>query len=234
MSSHHGSSRPGGELRMQVLREAPFHLTSFRGLLASIRRGLPQRGLPREVNEWREENQRHLLRGVAGLAFDKLAGIPHFYGVLYLRKLCSDGLILDLGVASHQLITTAGVNKIVSGLNAVDTTTFPLFKFHGFGSGATAPAIGDTALQTEYTTEYNPNSTRPTGSQTVGGSNNIYRTVGTFTPDASVTTTEMGLLSQAATGGGTLLDRFTYTGVPLNGTGDALQTTVDITFPAGS
>lgn len=227
-----GSSQPGGQLSMTVVREAPYHVPTFKGLMASIERGRPQKGLPKIVNEWREENVRHLLRGVGGLMMGKFAKTPHYYGVLYLRKFCADGGVLDYGVASHQLITTAGVNKIVAGLNASDTSTFSLFKFHGFGTGAVAAAIGDTALGTEATTEYAVNSTRPTGSQTTGGASNVYRSVGTFTPDAAFSPTEMGLFS--ASSAGTLLDRFVFTAVVLNGTGDSLQTTVDITFPAGS
>lgn len=231
--------RPSDSLRLRKLEPAPFHQTSFWGLLVSLFYGLPGLRLlfsaeGREVFVWRVKNLPNLLSGTWKIAIAKILRIPHYYGVLHLRKLCADGRVLDLGIASHLLVTTAGVNKIVAGLNAGDTATFSLFKFHGFGTGATAPAVGDTALQTEATTQYNPDSTRPTGSQTVGGSNNIYRTVGTFTPDAAYSPTEMGLLSQAATGGGTLLDRFTFTAVALNGSGDSLQTTVDITFPAGS
>lgn len=223
LSSRHG---------LQRLAAPAFHVTTLVGLLQSIARGLPSPRQPWAVNSWRLRNLPHLLAGTWRLTVVKALHIPHFYGVLYLRKICSDGRVLELGTASHLLITTAGVNKIVAGLNAGDTATFSLFKFHGFGTGVGAPAIGDTALGTEFTTQYATDNTRPTGSQTVGGSNNIYRSVGTFTPDAAASPTEMGLFS--ASSAGTLLDRFTFTAVALNGTGDQLVTTVDITFPAGS
>lgn len=205
------------------------HAGDFR---QSVRAGLPSRLASSEVNQWRLRNFAHLVRGVPAMLAAARAGVPHFYGVLALRVVRVDGTILDLGVVSHQMITTAGVNKLVAGMNATDTATFSTFKYHGFGSGATGPAIGDTTLGTEYTTEYTVNSTRPTGSQTTGGSSNVYRTVGTFTPDAAVSPTEMGLFSAASAG--TLLDRFTFSAVALNGTGDSLQTTVDITLAAGS
>jgi hypothetical protein len=231
-----GSSgaKPGDRLTRQVIRQVPQHNTTIRGLWQSIKGGLPCRGLDPRVFWWRVRNIPNLLAGCIPILVAKLMDQRHGYGVCHLRKICQDGTVLDYGVASHRLITTAGVNKIVAGLNATDTATFSVFKFHAFGTGAVAPAITDTALGTEFTTQYNPDNTRPTGSQTTGGSSNVYRTVGTFTPDASASPTEMGLMSQAATGGGTLLDRFTFTAIPLNGTGDALQTTVDITFPAGS
>lgn len=181
---------------------------------------------------WRLRNLPNLVAGVPRLLVARVMGIPHFYGVLRLRVRRADGTVLDLGRASHLMVTTAGVNKIVAGLNAGDTSTFSLFKFHGFGSGTTGPAITDTTLETEYTTQYAVNSTRPTGSQTTSGTANVYRSVGTFTPDASVSPSEMGLFS--ASSAGTLLDRFTFTAVALNGSGDSLTTTVDITFAAGS
>ena len=69
---------------------------------------------------------------------------------------------------------------------------------------------------------------RPTGSQ--AHSTNTYTTVATFTPDASVATTEWGLLTQASNAGGTLLDHQVFSAINLNGTGDSLQTTYVLTF----
>lgn len=222
-------ARPTSSLTLRRLAQAETHAGD---LARSVAAGLPSINASAEVNAWRLRNLGHLLSSVPRLLVARAMGIPHFYGVLHLRVLRADGGVLDLGVASHLMVTTAGVNKIVAGLNATDTATFSIFKFHGFGTGATAPAIGNTTLGTEFTTEYQTNSTRPTGSQTTGADATVYRTVGTFTPDASVSPTEMGLFS--ASSAGTLLDRFTFTAVALNGTGDSLQTTVDITFAAGS
>ena len=74
---------------------------------------------------------------------------------------------------------------------------------------------------------------RPTGSQTEGASANIYRTVGTLAPDATVAITEHGIFTQAATGGGTLLDRSVFSAVNMV-SGDTLQSTYDLTFASGS
>lgn len=227
-------SRPTSHVGLRVLRAAPHHSPTFWGLVRSVLRGLPSVRQSWAVNRWRLKNLPNLVSGVPKLLVAKAWGIPHFYGVLTMRVLRADGRVEELGVASHLLITTAGVNKIVDALTNVDVVTIKDWKYHAFGSGATAPANGDTALQTEYTTQYNPDNTRPTGSQVEGATANVYRTVGTFTPDAAVAVTEMGVLDQAATGGGDLLDRFTFSAVNLNGSGDALQTTVDVTFPAGS
>jgi len=111
----------------------------------------------------------------------------------------------------------------------MDNTAEPeSLKFHAFGTGTTAAAAGDTALQTECTTAYAVDNTRPTGSQ--AHSTNTYTTVATFTPDASVANTEWGLLNQASNAGGSLLDHQVYSVVTLNGTGDSLQTSYILTF----
>lgn len=101
-------------------------------------------------------------------------------------------------------------------------------KFHGLGTGATAAAEGDTALQTELTTEYNPDNTRATGSQTTNGAN-VYQTAGTNTVDGSATVTEWGLFDQAATGGGLLWSRIVFSGVAL-APSNALGTTYELTI----
>lgn len=243
-----GETAPSGELGLVVIRggqtfvvdpekgfgmpPAPSDLGEFRSM---IEHGCPQSGLPDEVNVWRLRNQRNLWRGYGRLALARRLKIPHIHGALYLRKICGDGRVLDLGLASLRVVTTAGVNKLVAAMNTTDAATFVAFKFHGYGTGSTAEAIGDTALVTELTTEYNPNSTRPTGTQTVGASNNIYRSVATLTPDSGTPVLrEHGLLSQAATGGGTLWDRTVFATVTLDSAlGDSLQTTYEATFAAG-
>jgi hypothetical protein len=106
------------------------------------------------------------------------------------------------------------------------------FNFHGIGTGAGGEAVGDTALVTELTTEYNPDNTRDTGTQGENGAN-VYQSVGLNTVDSAVALIEHGVFDQAATGGGTLLDRTVFTVINL-GNGDSLQSTYEITFTAGS
>jgi hypothetical protein len=106
------------------------------------------------------------------------------------------------------------------------------FFYHGIGHTNTGEAVGDTALAAEETTTYNPDNTRATGTHVAGGSANIYRTVGTNTVDGAVACVEHGVLTQAATGGGSLLDRTVFTVVNL-ASGDGLQSTYEITFTAG-
>lgn len=141
-----------------------------------------------------------------------------------------DGRVEHLGLLSQKVITTAGVTYLCADM-AAGASDINLFKFHGFGSGSTAEASGDTALVTEYTTQYATDNTRPTGSQVP--STNTYTSVGTFSPDASVTVAEHGLFSQAATGGGTLWDRSLTGSVALTGSADSLQATYVLTASAG-
>jgi hypothetical protein len=180
---------------------------------------------------WKLRNLPNIWRGLWRIAIARVLGIGHIYGALYLQVLRADGTIIDYGLVSLRVVTTAGVNAIVDAFQA--TFTLNNFKFHGIGTGASAEAASDTALGVELTTQYNPNSTRATGTTTEGASTYIYRSVGTNTVDAAVTVTEHGIFSQAATGGGSLLDRSVFGGIAL-ANGDSLQSTYELTFPAGS
>lgn len=149
--------------------------------------------------------------------------LPRFFG----------GELLNYGLLSSRVVTTAGVNFLVDAFQ--NLTEAENMQFHGYGTGTTAEAAGDTALVTELTTEYATDNTRPTGSRTEGASANVYRTVATLSPDGSGTLaiTEHGIFSQAATGGGTLWDRSVFSAVNLTRGTDSLQTTYDLTVNSG-
>lgn len=197
-----------------------------------IKHGLPQPGLSREVNVWRAKNAKHLWRGARRVLAARAFNLPTFYGAVWLRKIDGKtGDVTDYGLASLRVVTTTGVGFIVDAFQ--NLTEVELFKYHGVGTGTNSEASSDTALQTELTSQYNPDNTRATGTQGEGASGNIYRTVGTITVDASAAVTEHGVFSQAATGGGTLLDRSVFTVVNLAAS-DSLQVPYELTFPAGS
>jgi hypothetical protein len=141
-----------------------------------------------------------------------------------------DGTATDYGIVARHVVTTAGKNYIAACFP--NTNEPENFKYHAYGTGTTAAAVGDTALQIEFTTQYNPDNTRPTGSQS--SSTNVYTTAATFTPDSGGTlaVTEHGILTQAATGGGTLLDRNVFAAINLVAAvsnGDSLTTTYTLT-----
>lgn len=237
-----GLAVPSGALALRVIRggnepqpvssevQWPARPVTTRDI---IEYGCPSSDASEEVNRWRRSNLRHLWRGARRVLVARRLGVPHMYGQLWLTVHRGDGTVEDLGLASMRLVTTAGVTFIATRLFD-GNTSIGNFDFHGFGTGGTAEAIGDTALVTEETTQYNPDSTRPTGTPT-NPSANVYRSVGTYSPDSGGTRaiTEHGLFSQAATGGGTLLDRTLFSVVNLVASSDSLQATYDFTIAAG-
>lgn len=234
-----GSCAPSGALALRVIRSNG-HVSAPRvasgwparelSLAEIVRYGMPQQDEPQAVRQWRLRNTRHLWRGVRRVLAARAQRLPHFYGQLYLDIIRTDGTVEHLGLASMRVVTTAGVNFIVDAFQ--NLTELENLKFHGIGTGSVAEAAGDTALGTELTTQYQTDNTRATGTTTEGASANVYRSVGTNTVDAAVSITEHGILSQAATGGGTLLDRSVFTAVAL-ANGDSLQTTYDFTVSSG-
>lgn len=135
----------------------------------------------------------------------------------------------DHGVVSRKVVTDTGVALIVDALD--NTLATADIRYHGLGTGGTAEAASQTALVTELTTEYNPNSTRATGTFSQPSAN-ISQSVATNTVDASAAVTEHGVFTQAATGGGTMLDRSLFSVINL-ASGDSLQSTYQLTLTSG-
>ena len=136
----------------------------------------------------------------------------------------------DYGIVSRKVVTTAGVNYL-AGYLAGGAQVPTNWKYHGIGTGTTAEATSDTALVTELTTQYNPDNTRATGTQS-NPSGNVFQTLGTNTVDATAGIQEHGVFTQAATGGGTLLDRSEFAVVNLSAA-DSLQSQYQLTLSAG-
>lgn len=222
---------PVGTLEMKVIRPEP-QLQRPLSLKQIYEFGLPHAGLSPEVREWRDRNSRRLpfLKGVKDALVARrvgsMFGLSHVEGTLFGKIIRGDGEEIDLGLMGLNIVTTSGVNYIGDSFRG--TVEPELMKFHGIGTGATAEVVGNTALGTEATTQYNPDNTRATGS--LAGTNNVFTTVGTNTVDASFSPTEWGLFS--ASSAGTMLDRVTFTAVAL-ASGDSLQTTFNLTFTAG-
>lgn len=231
-----GQSRPTGDLSLRVIRagdpDVPWPLREM-SMEEIAYYGAPRRDLPKLVNDWRASNRRNLWRGLNKIIPARALKIPHFYGQLFLTHIRADGERIDYGLASLRLVTTTGVRFICDDFNASSTDVSNM-RFHGIGTGAVAEAVGDTALGAESTTALNPDNTRATGSQASAtvSTNATYTTVGTVTVDASVACTEHGIFSQAATGGGTLLDRSVFSVVNL-ASGDSLQATYVLTINSG-
>ncbi|HEY9817689.1 MAG TPA: hypothetical protein V6D20_18070 [Candidatus Obscuribacterales bacterium] len=143
-------------------------------------------------------------------------------GRLYATRI-RNGKEEELGLISTKVVTTAGVNYLVDGLQS-SATDVSLFRFHASGTDATAESSAQTALITEV-------ATRTSGTQAEGASPNIYRTVGTIAYSGTFAIVEHGIFSAASAG--TLLDRSTF--APINViSGDSIQFTYELTVPAGS
>lgn len=230
-----GSIGPSGALTLEVLDgELWPRWPSTPSVEQILALGTPQRGLPGDVNTWRRSNLRHLWRGARRVLTARALRLPTLYGALYGRVIRGDGTIVDIGLMSLRVVTTVGAGYIVDA--AQNLVEIENMKYHGFGTGTNAEAVGDTALQTELTTQYAVDNTRPTGTQTENGAT-VYRTVATLSPDSggTIAVTEHGIFSQAATGGGVLLDRSVFAAYNLvAANGDSLQTTYDLTITPGS
>ena len=202
------------------------HPESFWELIKS---GMPGPNMPKEVFDYRWWNAPRLIKSAQKIAIARMLGIPHFYGSVYGVVFRGDR-VLDYGLLSLKLVTNAGVAFLVDGLQ--NLTEPDLFKFHGYGTGTTAEAVGDTALVTELTTQYVTDNVRPTGSQTENAAN-IYETVATLSPDSggTIAITEHGIFS--ATAAGTILDRSVFAAINLVAGSDSLQTTYRFTITAG-
>lgn len=180
--------------------------------------------------EWKRQNLPHIFRGLKRIVAARQLGIPHLYGQLCYVSVDPDGTRRDYGLVSLRVITTVGATAIVAGF--VSGAAINTFKYHGLGTGGAVEAVGDIALGNELSTYYSPASTRTTGTQ-VAYSSVIYQTVAGVTLTSALTVSEHGLFSQAATGGGTLLDRSLTASTPVAG-GGSLSCDYRLTIGAGS
>jgi hypothetical protein len=231
--SGNGSTTPTGVLR--VRRMAPPPRPVIRNLDDAVRYGTPGRNLrfwdrmAAMRRAWQGENLINFDRSLHDQdLFDqgKLFAIGHLWLAVY-RK---DGAVEDLGLASCRVVTDTGVGFIVDAFQ--NLTELETMKFHALGTGTTAEAASQTALVTELTTQYSVSNTRPTG--TTGeksGDAKTYETTATITVSTTVAATEHAIMSQAATGGGVMLDRSVFSVVNL-ASAESIAATYQLTFPS--
>jgi hypothetical protein len=216
-----------GTLGIQIIRanEGPTNINELIDEYA-----MPHARLDDEIRQYRTMNWQNIMRGWKAVKVAHDHKIPTFYGMLWGKIERANGSDLDLGIISMRVVTNAGVYAIVDAFQ----NSFELenFKYHALGTGDNAESAADTALETELTTEYATNNTRPTGTVGEGATANIFRTVATNTVDGSCAIGEHGIFDQASNAGGTLLDRSVFSVVNLS-SGDSLQTTYDLTLTAG-
>ncbi len=174
------------------------------------------------------------------IAYHLIARIANWWGVataigkLEADLIRADGTRIRYGVVSYRMITDTGVAFMVDDWDnntASATNDITTIRYHGCGTSNTAESVSDTTLGAESTTALNPDSTRATGTQSQPTANQL-RSVGTLTFDASAAIVEHGILTQAATGGGTLWDRSVFSAINVV-SGDSIQFTYTCTVSAG-
>lgn len=177
----------------------------------------------------------------SSLSLTVLRGCPE-HGPYKLHLCKCPRSIEGYGVVGRKLVTAHGVLHLANSMAATASYTVSNFKFHAIGTGTTAEAATDTVLVTELTTEYNPNSTRATGSQAAAAASNnaTYTTVGTNTLDSgSPAVTEHMVENSATTAAETVptnqgLDRTVFSAINLVGAnGDGLASTYVLTISSG-
>jgi hypothetical protein len=226
-------TRPAGTLSGYVI-PAPIPRPTIRTVEDAETYGTSRTGLPFAKDRWQRANRENFERSLAAQEAAEQAargGAMAAVGHLWLARIDTKGRQYDLGLAGCRVVTTTGVNFIVDAFQGLVEPE--IMKYHGVGTGAAAEAIGNTGLTTELTTQYQVASTRPTGSLgELAGNANVFETTATITVSAAVALTEHGVFSQAATGGGVMLDRTVFAAVNL-AIGESLQAQYDFTITAG-
>jgi len=166
------------------------------------------------------------------LALELLDGMDGLFigeSSLHVQVVRLDGGVENWGIVSRKVITDQAVIRIIDALQGL--VTIGDWNYHGLGTGSNAEMASDATLQTELTTQYAVNNTRPAGVVSEPATNQ-YRTQGTVAVDAPVTIQEHGVFSQAAAPGGILLDR-SLTGGQNITAGESLIATFTFTLASG-
>lgn len=112
----------------------------------------------------------------------------------------SKGEKVDYGLVSQEIVTDVWKNLLPQFMDG-SQTGISNFKYHAAGTGSTAPASTDTALESEVAVS------RAVGAQSSSG--NVYTSVGSVTfsagPSYPLTISEHGIFDAATSGN--LLDR---------------------------
>lgn len=153
-----------------------------------------------------------------------LAAAALLIGSLFRAGYLNEMHLWLMGPTSMGLVTTAGVNYMATDFASGGATpTISGMKYHDSGTGTTAAATGDTALQT------GTGNARVSGTPT-NPSANVYRSVATLPYSGSAAITEWGLFS--ASSSGTLWDHRIFSAINV-ANGDSIQFTYSLTIAAG-
>lgn len=138
-----------------------------------------------------------------------------------LSTLLLGSWVSEMRVAN--LITNAGMAGVASRINGAGSEA--AFTYIAIGTGTTAAAAGDTALETEITTGGGARAAATASRTTTDVTNDTARLVVTFNFTATFAVTEAGALNAASSG--VLLNHQVFSAVNVQ-SGDSLQVTIDI------
>ena len=159
----------------------------------------------------------------------KLLGFGTITSRLLVRVHRANGDWINYGVVSYRVVTTAFVTALATALHT-QASPGNLY-YHALGTSDTpGAAIGDTGMNTELTSEYNPDNTRPTGTHTSAAG--VYESVGTVAIDFGTPGVKEHGVMGANQGAATLIDRHTFAVVNM-AAGDSYVGTYQLTLTAG-
>lgn len=144
------------------------------------------------------------------------------FGIFSLTHRNAKGAIVGARIV-HNLITSAGKAGIASRINGSGSEA--AFTYLAVGTGTTAAAVGNTALETEITDSGLQRVNATASRVTTVVANDTARLVNTFTVTGTKAVTEAGILNAGS--GGTLLSRQVFTAVNV-ANGDSLQLTYSV------
>jgi len=172
---------------------------------------------------WKVRNLPNVWPGLWRHGLARALKMNHMLGTLRLRLIRAGGSVVNYGLVSTNLVTTAFVDFMVDELQA-DTTEWGDFKYHDSGVGTTAANVTDVDMETT------DGESRVTGTQIEGASANIYKSVGTIDYTTTKAITEHGLFSTLAAA--TLMDRHVFAAINVVN-GDSVEFTYQLTCTSG-
>lgn len=150
------------------------------------------------------------------------AGVGGVFHIQHIR----DGRVIDERVV-HNLVVNAGLAALAGLTIATGHTN--AFDYIAIGTGTTAPAAANTALQAEISTGGGARALATLSRVTTTVTNDSAQLVKTFTFTSSFAVTEAGVFDSSAAG--TMLCRQTFTAINVVNT-DTLAVTYTVTYVA--
>jgi hypothetical protein len=171
---------------------------------------------------WRVDNLPYLYRGFERVNRESRSSRSRPAGIVSARVKSADA-VLDLGLISVDVVTSAGVNYVIDAFQGAGGAAVTNLKYHASGTNSTAASTSNTSLGAEV-------GTRVAGTQVEGASANIYKTVATMTYGSSFSIVEWGLFS--ASSSGTLFDRIVFSAISVDSS-TGIEFTFEWTLNAG-